>query len=352
MAERKLINYISSVKVVSLIGVILFHCTLFYADNPFFPESAEFSSKGAVVFCELCDAILIASFVLCSGYLFAYSTSRKTRTIPQSLLERVKRLLVPYYIYGAVWVVPLYTFFNIQSFGRPENAGYLTGYKYMLLGCFSDHLWFLWMLFWVAAAFILLRPLMQKKYLPLLFCATTALALIVQFFLADFPYFKLSQIAPYLICYFVGICAFMFREKLEALPVPLIFGISAVTFVCCFFYNQAAAAHFALMWLCKLAGGLCFFFLFLGLDRLHLLDRIRQTKLWNYTEAHSVSIYLLNCPFMYLYFRLLYPAVGQSVLLCVGLNFIMCMLSLYLCVWIQDTVKKIIMPKRRNHAVE
>ena len=162
MTERKRFDYISDLKTICLIGVVLGHCLLFYAGNPFFPETADFISSGAVLTGAFLDAALISSFVFCSGFLFANSISRKNRTVMQSLAERTKRLLIPYYIYGALWIVPLYTFFNIKCFGRPENAGYLEGYKYMLLGCFSDHLWFLWMLFWVSSAFILMKPLLTR----------------------------------------------------------------------------------------------------------------------------------------------------------------------------------------------
>jgi len=338
--QRKKYYYISDMKTVSLLGVVLGHCLLFYAGNRFFPETADYTSPVAVRIAAFLDAALIAGFVFCSGFLFANSISHKNRTVGQSLMDRVKRLLVPYYIYGAVWVVPLYTFFNIKCFGRPENAGYLTGYKYMLLGCFSDHLWFLWMLFWVSAAFILMKPLLTKKYLPLSFVISLALALIVQFLLVDFPYFKLSQTGPYFICYFLGILVYFFCDKMEKIPTYLLLILTAVFFAGSMCYNIAAATHFSLEWLCKLCGiftGLCFFVV---LERYEAVRIIRTTKIWGYTETHSMQMYLLNCPFVYLYFRLIYPVIGQNTFLCVLVNFIITMLTLYIAVWIQDKIKK------------
>ena len=67
MPEKKRFDYIATAKTLSLIGVVLFHCSLFYTQNPFFPESAGFSSQPVVVLCVLFDAILIASFVLRSS---------------------------------------------------------------------------------------------------------------------------------------------------------------------------------------------------------------------------------------------------------------------------------------------
>lgn len=346
--DSRRFNYISDMKTVALLGVVLGHCMLFFAGNPFFPETAGFTSSWVVWICTFLDASLIAGFVFCSGFLFANSLSRKNRTVLQCLANRTKRFLVPYYLYGALWIVPLYTFFDISCFGRPENAGYLTGYLYMLLGCFSDHLWFLWMIFWVAAAFILMKPLLTKKLLPLTFLLSVALALIVQYFLADFPYFKLSQTAPYFICYFAGICVYYFIEKIEKIPVSAMLVLAVIFFAGSMCYNQAAAVHFSLEWLCKLCGALTVFCFFTALDRFAFVKKIRENKLWKYTEAHSMQMYLFNCPFVYLYFRLLKP-LSSYTLLCVLVNFIITMLTLYAIVWIQDKVKTIFRERMANN---
>ncbi|MEE5993527.1 MAG: acyltransferase [Oscillospiraceae bacterium] len=350
MSERKNFGYISNIKTISLVGVVLFHCMLFYADNPFFPESADFASPVVEFLCNIFDASLIASFVFCSGFLYAYSISYKKRTLTESIIERAKRLIIPYYLYGAFWVVPLYTFFNINTFGRPEGAGYLTGYKFMLLGCFADHLWFLWMLFWVSLIFILMKPLLQKKYLPAVFLMTVILSLIDQIFLADVSYFKISQIAPYLLCFFFGIVFYFFLDKIEQLPVWAMFLLSGLMLIGCLFYGKAAEIHFALGWLCKISSAFMTFFLFLALERIGVSKNFEKRKLWQYTAKHSMQIYLLNCPFMYLYFRLLYPIIGQNVFLCVLINFVLCMLSLYIAVWIQDTVKRLVKDRSNSHA--
>ncbi len=315
-----------------------------------FSESAEFSSPVVIFLCNMLDASLIANFVFCSGFLYANSISHRKRTLTESILERGKRLIIPYYLYGAFWVVPLYTFFDIHTFGRPEGAGYLTGYQFMLLGCFSDHLWFLWMLFWVALVFILIKPLLQKKYLLIAFLLTVLLAVIDQTLLAGVAYFKISQIAPYLLCFFLGIVCYLFLDKIEQLPVWGLFCLSGLMLTGCLLYGKAIEIHFALGWLCKLASACMEFLLFLALERTGIAKLFETKKLWQYTIKHGAQIYLLNCPFMYLYFRLLYPLVGQNVFLCILLNFLLCMLSIYIAVWIQDTVKRMIKDRSSSHA--
>ncbi|MBR6336104.1 MAG: acyltransferase [Ruminococcus sp.] len=339
MSERKSFDYISDMKTLALIGVVLGHCLLFYAGNPYFPETADFTSKGAVWITTFTDASLISGFVFCSGFLFANSIKRRDRSIPEFLAGRSKRLIMTYYLYGALWLVPLYTFFNIKCFGRPDNAGYLTGYKYMLLGCFSDHLWFLWLLFWVSVIFILMKKMITKRFLPLLFLISVAAGLAVQLWLADFPYFKLSQTGPYFICYFLGILTFNYIDKAEKLPTPVLFILAAAFFAGSMFQHKAAETHFLLVWLCDICGiytGFCFF---MAVGRFKAFGRFRASRLWQYTREHSMQMYLFTCPFVYLYFRLIYPLIGDCTYACVAANFVMTMLTLYAAVWVQDKVK-------------
>ena len=145
MTKAKRFNYISDTKAVCLLGVILFHCMLFYADNPFFPERADFISKPVVVICSILDSTVVEGFVFCSGFLYVNSAFGKSKTVFQDIYSKVRRLIVPYLLMGTFWLVPLYTFFDITTFGRTKGMGYLEGYKYMLLGVFSDHLWFLFL---------------------------------------------------------------------------------------------------------------------------------------------------------------------------------------------------------------
>lgn len=339
MTIRKRYDFISDIKTAIILGVVLTHCMLFYADNPFFPESAGFSSPAVTFLCGIVDASLMPGMVFCSGFLYAAGLWRRERTIAQSIAERARRLLIPYYIYGAVWVVPLYTFFDINAYGRPEGAGYLSGYKYMLLGSFADHLWFLWMLFWVSLAFILMKPLLMRKRYFIVSVLTTALAFAVEFLLAGFPYFKLSQIAPYLLCFCLGVLLFLLHEKLEHMPVPAMYASAGIMLAVCVVYAVLTNMNFALGWLCKMAGALMLYFLFMALERIGVSGRVRRTRFWEYTQKHSFQIYLLNCPFMYVYFRLLYPWIGENVLLCILVNFVLCMFSIYAAVWLQDRIK-------------
>ena len=328
MTKAKRFNYISDTKAVCLLGVILFHCMLFYADNPFFPERADFISKPVVVICSILDSTVVEGFVFCSGFLYVNSAFGKSKTVFQDIYSKVRRLIVPYLLMGTFWLVPLYTFFDITTFGRTKGMGYLEGYKYMLLGVFSDHLWFLLMLFWVSVIFILMKPLiLDKKFLPISGAVTLAAAFLVKFPLSGFPYYKFNQIPPYLLCYYLGICAWHFRDKLEALPAKADLLISALLFPLTVFYNDLSAKSFVWGWICRSAGAVMMLFIFLGFYRLNISERLGKKGFWLYMQRHSFYLYLFNLPFSYLFFRLFYPLVGHMTFLCILLNFIMCMLA-------------------------
>jgi hypothetical protein len=65
--------------------------------------------------------ILIPSFVLASGYLAALSAERKRRSFPAYIAGRAYRLLVTWFFLMVLWMVPLYTFFDIPAYNRPEG---------------------------------------------------------------------------------------------------------------------------------------------------------------------------------------------------------------------------------------
>ena len=330
---------IAEMKVICLMLVIISHCVLFYVDNPYFLEGADFSSQAVTYFYKFLDAVMIPGFVLASGFLFANSLNRRSRSFGELIAERSKRLLIPYYIYGAIWLVPLYTLFDIRTFGRFDDLGLLAGYREMLLGNFSDYLWFLWMLFWVTLFFIILKPLLSGKRLIAAGLLALAAAVLVCEYLQWFPYFKLSQIGPYLICFFAGIVLFRADEKLCKLSVPACFGIAAVLLAAVIVYIAASPSHYLWDFLFRLTGSVMTYFFFLGFSRTALSDKMRETKLWQFLEAKSLNIYLLNCPFMYLWFRLIYPYTGTRVLLTIICLTILSFASIFIAVWIQDRIR-------------
>lgn len=335
MFYGKRIKYIGNVKMCSLFLIILWHCSLFFEDNPFFPESSGIISDSVTFVGNIQNVTVVAAFVFCSGFLFALSLEKSQRSVGGCILERTKRLLIPYYVVGIIWLVPLYTLMNINTFGRPENAGLLEGYKCMLLGQFSDHLWFLWMLFWVAVFFALLSPLIKKRKMLILFVITIVGAFSVDLFLADFPYFKLSQIAPYLVCFYFGILFFVHREKLEALSQGVLWILTASAFAILIAYDillPQLPSHFTVFYVMRPVGAMFMFFLFLALSKVSGWSRIENSKTVEKLKYVQLEIYLLHEPFPYFYSRLLQPYLAKTPWLCIFATYVLTLLSVLVLV--------------------
>ncbi len=334
-------RYITDIKAVSLLLIVFWHCTLFYEDNPFFPESSGIISPTLTALGYFFDLTLIAAYVFCSGFLFARSLEIHERGIPGSILERIKRLLVPYYLFGTFWLVPLYTLFDIRSFGRPEHAGLWEGFVHMLLGQFSDHLWFLWMLFWVALFFILLSPLLKKGFLPVIGILSVAAAFAVELWLKDFPYFKLSQISTYLPVFFLGILCFRTRDRIGGFgkgTISLLFLISSILVI---LYPVLKPEGFAFLLIARIAGSMQFFFLFLLLDGSRTWHKITDTKLYGNLRDFRMDLYLLNMPFNYLSYRLIAPYLGKHPWMCSVVVFLIAFLAICITVQLKTRLKKL-----------
>lgn len=104
---------------------------------------ADYENGTATYLCNILNFTVVPIFVFCSGFLFQTSMQNKKTGIPATILKRTKRLLIPLFLYGLLWLVPTYTAFDIPAYGRPEGTSLLSGYKAMLLGQFCDLSWFL-----------------------------------------------------------------------------------------------------------------------------------------------------------------------------------------------------------------
>ena len=317
--------------------VMFSHCMLFYGNEMMFPEKAEFSSPTVIAICKVMDIILMASFVFCSGFLYAAGFA-KNRTMTEEIRSRAKRLLIPYYLYGTFMLVPVYTFFDFSCYGRDRGTSLAQGCKNMLLGIFSDHLWFLWLLFWITLFFILIKPLLKGKGLMIAALLTFGFLLVVVFLLKDFPYFKLSQIAPYLFSYLSGIVFFYLDGRINKLPWIVILMTGALLFTVIIVYCIFKPDSYPLFIVMKTIGGIMPYFIFLAVSKTGADKPVTVGKIYKYLEEHCLHMYLWSMPFIYFYFRKLYPLIGRNTALCILMNMIFSTGSVIVVIYFQEKV--------------
>ena len=130
--------------------VIAYHSCIFWSGNWFSVQKVEISARFLAFFSKWLNSFHIYGFTLVSGYLFYYLKNEKEKYqkyVP-FIINKIKRLLVPYCFVAFCWVVPIS--FKLFEYSLADVID-----RYIL--CTNpSQLWFLWMLFDV---FFMIWPL-------------------------------------------------------------------------------------------------------------------------------------------------------------------------------------------------
>lgn len=324
MIQMKKYNYIDFVKTITMFLVIVAHCTLFFSGNEFWFIKAEQESIVLRWISKFVVLSVVPIFTFASGFLLQLSLQKNKGSIVDLIRKKAVHLCIPYFIYGILWLVPTYTFFDIPSFGRDKGASLIDGYKAMALGQFSDVAWFLLMLFWVTLIWILLKELLKKENLIYGAMVSAVLYFVVHFYLGQIDYYKISQIDIYIIVFFVG-AAFFYVSDIVYNTVPewlLIVG-SLVGMIPCVFLAQLSTERYILECILKIVIPVLFLTFSMGLCRTNVIVKLEETAVYNWLRKNCLYIYLLQAPGVYIVFGIIYPIIGSNALLCFLLLFIL-----------------------------
>ena len=324
MIQMKKYNYIDFVKTITMFLVIVAHCTLFFSGNEFWFIKAEQESIVLRWISKFVVLSVVPIFTFASGFLLQLSLQKNKGSIVDLIRKKAVHLCIPYFIYGILWLVPTYTFFDIPSFGRDKGASLIDGYKAMALGQFSDVAWFLLMLFWVTVIWILLKELLRKENLIYGAMVSAVLYFVIHFYLGQIDYYKISQIDIYIIVFFVG-AAFFYVSDIVYNTVPewlLIVG-SLVGMIPCVFLAQLSTERYILECILKIVIPVLFLTFSMGLCRTNVIGKLEKTAVYNWLRKNSLYIYLLQAPGVYIVFGIIYPLIGSNALLCFLVLFIL-----------------------------
>lgn len=148
------------IKTILMILIILYHSCVYWTGT-WFDRAPVYDSQALSFFAKWLNSFHIYTFVLVSGYIFAFKISRgHYNSFFPFITTKVKRLLVPYVFLMVVWVAP------ISAFLLNWDRVYL--FKKYILCIEPSQLWFLWMLFGVFLIIWPIRKLMIEK--PLVGC--------------------------------------------------------------------------------------------------------------------------------------------------------------------------------------
>ena len=136
--------------------VVIYHSIVFWRGD-WFTKNPVDTAEGFTIFAEFLITFLMYGFVLVSGYIFYYQRCEcgKYEKFFPFILNKAKRLIVPYVFTALVWVIPIQCIF--LDYTIPELI------KNFLLALSPNQLWFLWMLFDLFVIFHLLSKFLEKN---------------------------------------------------------------------------------------------------------------------------------------------------------------------------------------------
>ena len=307
------LKYCTSIKAMLMLFVVFYHSMAMYGDGrwgPFQP-AAEIPVLTPIV--AWFNSFHIYAFTLISGYIFYHIKFENGRyqKYRSFLLNKAKRLLLPYAFVSIVWAVPVYIYF-FGSGNVVDN---------FVLGKAPNQLWFLLMLFWVFAMIWPLSNLLDQK----LIWGSAMIAIL----------HCIGYIAPNFYCFGAGLQYLLFfyigfvLRKLDFVEAILHKIPSCL-------YLLIDISLFALTWILRDKNELIIRIVRLGLNVvLHavgaisafiILQRVvhcfgRLRSMLSVLSKHSMSIYLIHQQLIYFSICLLNGMVSPCILILVNFVF-------------------------------
>ena len=290
------IKHVNVIKTFCLFFVIMMHAVLPFAGPSYFWKlHASQIDQTAVALSSLFNFTLIPSFLFVSGFLLNMSLGNKNLSFSDTVIKRAKRLLVPWFFTIIFWLVPLYTFFDIPSFNRPLHATLLETYKAGLLGLFTDHLWFLLVLFWVTIFWLIFLPAIKKFGEITGFFLAVAAATIMQIYGSSIIWYCIWETTSPIIFFYMGYIAFKYRSTIDSFLLRYRIWVLMVLMVFIMILYPHTSSHFSLSWLLSLTGCILIYTVSLIFSN-NFYSFLIKNPLYRYFEANSFRYYLFHLP--------------------------------------------------------
>lgn len=181
----------SILKTLAVLLVVFAHVTIFFS-----LEGGVFEIETNMLLHYVTKIIYsfhMQLFFFLSGAIFKCCIDfGKYKEIKPFLISKAKRLMLPYFLWGTLYVAPVVTLLKITKVSLGEYI--VNG---ILFNGDSRHLWYLWALFFMFLLSRILVPILEKgKYVPI---AAAVVATILSYYALDLtPAFGISRILRYL----------------------------------------------------------------------------------------------------------------------------------------------------------
>lgn len=146
-------------KFIGIILVVIGHVTRMYTSQGLIPTIGENSTLKIIT--DIIYSFHMPMFVFVSGMTLAFVLARKTsyQAFWPLVANKTKRLMVPYFAFGFLWVLPFMVGYGFRDF----SSYLLNG---IILSLDSRHLWYVWMLFDTFILFYIFHLVSEKLKLP------------------------------------------------------------------------------------------------------------------------------------------------------------------------------------------
>ena len=306
----------SVLKTLAVLLVVFAHVTIFFSE-----EGGVFEMETNMLLHYVTNVIYsfhMQLFFFLSGAIFKCCIDLgKYKEIKPFLISKAKRLMIPYFLWGTLYVAPVVTLLKIteSSFGEYIVNGILCNGD-------SRHLWYLWSLFFIFLLSRLLVPVLEKgKYVPIV---VAVMATVLSYYAFDLtPAFGISRVLRYLQYFlwgyaFVGQKAWIDKLLHRRIYISIIvFGIMTLLVMKTDNYNIDFLLPYA---------GIFASYVFV----LNVKSCLIKMPAYQVVQQNSMGIYLVHpmivYGFFYLYHRSFdrFSGFGAELLMCI-LTFVVTM---------------------------
>ena len=297
--KSKYLDNCTYAKTILMIIIVFYHSIAFWGGQWFEIISPVYSATFLSYLTRWLNSFHVYAFTLISGYLFAflYWEKGKYQDFGPFVVNKIKRLIIPYIFVCVIWIIPVSHYFY--------NYSILDIVLKFALGIAPAQLWFLLMLFIVFIIIWLLNIIIIKHYLVgyaiTLFlycvgiignkcflnvlCVWTALQYIPFFYIGMRIRFNHSnnkeQIVDSIPCFALLLLDLVVFGLLLIIQnkIGLIWNVSSIGIGFILHILGAITAWRVLQWICTLAG---------------------NNKTLKILSKYSMSIYLFHQQFIYI----------------------------------------------------
>ena len=236
-------------------------------------------------------------FFILSGAVLAITFRNRNISFGDFVESKIKRLILPYYLYGFLFMIPIKYFTDFY-----DNNGLKTAVQNFINGVDVGHFWFIPSLFWCMTIFVLIQKIVSKytdSYLVLYLAAIVVYAASLEL---PFDIFWMKKGLLYIGWFTFGYIFEMERSKVRialknsTLLILIVLFIVAEVFLVRYEINY--------VFYTVLAGSGLTYFISLFLSR--NLKRLPQTKLWDVIIRNLFNVYLLHVPLEYVILKLFF----------------------------------------------